>query len=82
MLERVDVTTGKREIVRGGEIADLDLRSLRADAIAAGDKPFVYNSSGDVGISVIAPALLMENVTVKRAARGNAHLPYIPAPAE
>ena len=82
VLERVDVATGKREVVRGGQIADLDLRSLRADTLAAGDKPYVYNSSGEEGVSVIAPALLMDNVTVKRASRGNAHLPYIPAPAE
>ncbi len=82
VMERVDVATGKRVLVRGGELADLDLRSLRDGVAAAGDKPYVYNTSGQVPISVIAPALLMEDITVKRASHSNAHLPYIPAPAQ
>jgi predicted Zn-dependent protease len=71
---------GKRELVRGAQLDDLDQRALRSSVEAAGKDLFVANFFGDVPQTVIAPALLMDDVTVKRANEKNDKLPYYPAP--
>ncbi len=71
---------GKRELVRGAVLDDLDQRALRANVEAAGKEPFVANYFGDVPETVIAPALLLEDLTVRRADEKNEKLPFYPPP--
>jgi predicted Zn-dependent protease len=72
--------TGKRELVRGAQLDDLDQRALRSSVEAAGKDLFVANYFGDVPQTVIAPALLVDDVTVKRANEKNEKLPFYPPP--
>lgn len=71
---------GKRELVRGAVLDDLDQRSLRSGVEAAGKDLFVANSDGEVPTTVLGPALLMGDITVKRANETNDKLPFYPAP--
>jgi len=71
---------GKRELVRGAALDDLDQRALRSDVVAAGKDLFVANYFGDVPQTVLAPALLLDDVTVKRANEKNEKLPFYPPP--
>jgi hypothetical protein len=72
--------TGKRELVRGAALDDLDQRALRSSVEAAGKEMFVGNYFGDVPVTVLAPALLLDDVTVKRANEKNEKLPFYPPP--
>jgi len=71
---------GKRELVRGATLDDLDQRALRSGVIAAGKEPYVANYNGAVPQSILAPALLFDDVTVKRANEKNDKLPFYPPP--
>jgi hypothetical protein len=71
---------GKRELVRGAALSDLDQRALRSSVEAAGKDLFVLNISSDVPATVLAPALLVDDVTVKRANEKNDKLPFYPPP--
>jgi predicted Zn-dependent protease len=79
LLYRVG-TDGKRELVRGAVLDDLDQRALRSGVEAAGKDLYAANSDGDVPTTVLGPALLMDDVTVKRANETNDKLPFYPAP--
>ncbi len=79
LLYRVGMD-GKRELVRGAVLDDLDQRALRSGVEAAGKDLFVANSDGEVPTTVLGPALLMDDVTVKRANETNDKLPFYPAP--
>jgi predicted Zn-dependent protease len=79
LLYRV-TADGKRQLVRGAELDDIDLRALRSSVDAAGKDLFVANSFGDVPQTVIAPALLFDDATVKRANEKNDKLPFYPPP--
>jgi TldD protein len=72
--------TGKRELVRGAELDDLDQRALRSSVEAAGKDLHVSNFFGDVPESVLAPALLVDDVTIRRANEKNDKLPFYPPP--
>jgi predicted Zn-dependent protease len=71
---------GKRELVRGSELDDLDQRALRSSVEAAGKDLFVANYYGDVPETVLAPALLLDDVTIRRANEKNDKLPFYPPP--
>jgi hypothetical protein len=71
---------GKRELVRGATLDDLDQRALRSGVLAAGQQPWVANYVGDVPQTVIAPALLVEDATIRRANEKNDKLPFYPPP--
>jgi predicted Zn-dependent protease len=71
---------GKRELVRGAEISDLDLRALRSGVVAAGKQLWVANYIGEVPETVLAPALLIDDVTIRRANKKNDKLPFYPPP--
>jgi predicted Zn-dependent protease len=71
---------GKRELVRGAEISDLDLRALRSGVEAAGKNLWVANSLGEIPETVLAPALLIDDVTIRRANKKNDKLPFYPPP--
>jgi hypothetical protein len=71
---------GKRELVRGAELDDLDQRALRSSVDAAGKSLFVANYFGDVPQTVLGPALLLDDITVRRANEKNEKLPFYPPP--
>ena len=71
---------GKRQLVRGAVLADLDQRALRSGIEAAGRDLWTTNYVGEVPHTVLAPALLLSDVTVKRANEKNNKLPYYPPP--
>jgi TldD protein len=79
LLYRVSIG-GKRELVRGATLDDLDQRALRSGVVAAGKKPFIANYDGAVPETILAPALLFDDVTVKRANEKNDKLPFYPPP--
>jgi predicted Zn-dependent protease len=80
LLYRVNVADGKQELVRGAALDDMDQRALRTSVVAAGKDLFVGNYFGDVPQTVLAPALLFEDATVRRANQKNEKLPYYPPP--
>jgi predicted Zn-dependent protease len=71
---------GKRELVRGAALDDLDQRALRSNIEAAGKDLFVANFFGEVPQTVLAPALLLDDVTIRRANEKNEKLPFYPPP--
>jgi len=79
LLYRISLD-GKRELVRGAVLDDLDQRALRSSVEAAGKDLWVANYMGDVPETVLAPALLLSDVTVKRANEKNEKLPFYPPP--
>jgi predicted Zn-dependent protease len=79
LLYRVGMD-GKRELVRGAELDDLDQRALRSSVDAAGKELFVANYFGEVPQTVLAPALLLDDATIRRANEKNEKLPFYPAP--
>src|SRR6185503_12446204 len=65
---KVYVADGREELVRGCEFSAVDVRSLRR-IIAAGNVPILHNSAGGSGApasSVIAPAVLFEELELTR----------------
>ncbi len=79
LLYRISLD-GKRELVRGAELDDIDDRALRSGVVAAGKDLLVTNYFGDVPTTVLAPALLLDDVTVRRANEKNEKLPFYPPP--
>jgi hypothetical protein len=79
LLYRVGLD-GKRELVRGAALDDLDQRALRSNVEAAGKDLFVGNFFGEVPQTVLAPALLLDDVTIRRANEKNEKLPFYPPP--
>ena len=73
---------GKRTLVRGARLNDLDLRTLRSGIVAAGKDLFANNQLGAVPETVLAPSLLFDDITIRRANDKNDKLPYYPPPAE
>jgi predicted Zn-dependent protease len=71
---------GKRTLVRGARLEDLDLRALRSGIVAAGKELSIDNQIGGVPETVLAPALLFDDITVRRANEKNDKLPYYPPP--
>jgi hypothetical protein len=71
---------GKRELVRGAVLDDLDQRTLRSSVESAGKDLWVANYFGDVPETVLAPALLFDDITVRRANEKNEKLPFYPPP--
>jgi TldD protein len=66
--------------VRGAVLDDLDQRALRSSVEAAGKELWVANYMSEVPETVLAPALLLSDVTVKRANEKNEKLPFYPPP--
>jgi len=71
---------GKRQLVRGAVLGDIDQRALRSGIEAAGKDFFVANYFGDTPTTVLGPALLFDDVTVRRANQKNEKLPFYPPP--
>jgi TldD protein len=81
LLYRVWTKDGHEELVRGGVFGDLDVRSLRNDLIATGTAPGVEDRSEPIWFSVASPALLFDELQVKRTQVAKQKLPEYPAPA-
>jgi predicted Zn-dependent protease len=79
LLYRINAD-GTRELVRGAHLADLDQRSIRSNIEAAGKDLWVANYFGEVPETVIAPALLLDDVTIRRANEKNEKRPFYPPP--
>ncbi|MGO8933074.1 MAG: metallopeptidase TldD-related protein [Terracidiphilus sp.] len=71
---------GKRELVRGAVLADIDERALRSSIEAAGKDFWVANYFVDPPVTILAPALLFDDATVRRANAKNDKLPFYPPP--
>lgn len=84
MVYRVDVKTGKEELVRGVEIVGTPLTSINK-IVATSDEYGVFNGfcgaeSGYVPVSAIAPAALVTELELQRSARANERSPILPGP--
>ena len=82
VLYRVKVSDGSKQLVRGARLADVDLRTFRSDIAAVGSDPYVDNIFGDIPATIIAPPLLLDDVTVRRGEQRNEKLPFYPPPGE
>lgn len=71
---------GTRQLVRGARLADLDQRALRSSIEAAGRDLWIGNYAGEIPETVLAPALLFDDITIRRANEKNDKLPFYPAP--
>jgi predicted Zn-dependent protease len=81
LLYRIWTKDAHEELVRGGVFGDLDVRSLRGDLIAAGTALYVEDRSEPIWFSVASPALLFDELQVKRSQAAKQKLPEYPAPA-
>jgi TldD protein len=72
---------GKRTLVRGAILDELDQRAIRSGILAAGGKPYIAQQVGMLPETTIAPELLFADITVKRANEEQQKLPYYPPPA-
>ncbi len=82
---RIDVRTGKEELVRGVEIVGTPLQSLNSVLYGSQEKE-VFNGfcgaeSGYVPVSTIAPALLLENIELQRKRIKKRRMPILKPPA-
>jgi TldD protein len=81
MVYRIWTKDGREELVRGAVFADLDIRSLRSDLMAVGSGFSVEDRFDPVASSVASPALLFDELLVKRTQSAKQKLPEYPAPA-
>jgi predicted Zn-dependent protease len=80
LLYRVYVEDGRKELVRGAALNELDTRALRNGLVALGNDPGVSNREGTVARTIISPSMLVDDVEVKRTDQTNAKLPEYPPP--
>lgn len=78
---KVYVGEGRQEPVRGLAFLPVEMRSLKY-ILAAGTKRAVYNSSGSPLVSVVAPALLFEELELTRVEQQFDTLPILKSPAK
>ena len=70
---------GREELARGAEIARIDLKAFKR-MLAAGDKPHVLNLGGADGSTIIAPAMLFEELDLAKIDRDFDKPPILPTP--
>jgi TldD protein len=81
LFYRVYTSDGHQELVRGAVFGDLDVRSLRNELVAAGGAPAIENHLESVPFSVASPALLFDELQIKRTPASKLGLPeYAPPP--
>lgn len=85
LVYKVYVEDGREELVRGCEFGPIEIRDLRR-LLAAGSKPEVYNYMG-VGMggvtpptSIVAPAVLFEELELSKIEQEHEKLPLVKAP--
>lgn len=84
LVYRVDATTGKEQLVRGVELVGTPLASVNK-VLATSDEAKVFNGycgaeSGYVPVSTVAPAALVGELELQRAARTRERSPILPSP--
>ena len=80
LLYRVSTKDGHEELVRGAVFGDLDTRSLRNDIVAAGKDFDSEDRLDPIPQSVLSPALLFDELEVKRGDTAKQKLPDYPPP--
>lgn len=80
LLFKVFTSDGHEQLMRGATFGDLDTRSMRNDIVAAGSKVTVDNLPGAVPHSIVSPALLFDELEVKRVDQNKDKLPEYPPP--
>jgi hypothetical protein len=80
LLYKVWAKDGHQELIRGAVFADLDVRSLRSDLVAAGDDMYVGNRTQNIPHSVVNPSVLFDELEVKRVDQNKSKLPEYPPP--
>ena len=85
MVYRVDVKTGQETLVRGVEIVGTPLSSINR-IMATGRKQGIFNGfcgaeSGNVPVSTVAPAVLLQEIELQRAMEGKDRPPILMSPA-
>jgi TldD protein len=85
MVYRVDVRDGKETLVRGVEIVGTPLSAMNR-IMATGKQRGVFNGfcgaeSGNVPVSTVAPATLLQELELQRAVEGKDRPPLLPSPA-
>ena len=81
LLYRVSTQDGHEELVRGAVFGDLDTRALRNDIVAAGKEFDSEDRLDPIPQSVVSPALLFDELEVKRGDVAKQKLPEYPPPA-
>jgi len=72
---------GHQELVRGGEVANLDTRGLRSNLMMLGDDQFLEGAGGeDAPVGIIAPSMLFGDLVVRPSQSGKDKLPQYPPP--
>ena len=77
---KVFVEDGRETPIRGVEFLPVQVRSLKR-ILAAGKKREVYNRMGAMGRSVIAPAIIAEELELTKIEEEKDRLPYLDSPA-
>ena len=72
---------GSRTLVRGAAFDELDQRSLRSEIVGAGGPPYISQEISPLPQTIITPALLFADITVRRASSAQEKLPYYAPPA-
>jgi len=70
---------GREELVRGAEMARIDLKTFKR-IVAAGNRPFVLNSAGAAGYTIAVPAILFEEIDLATIDRDFDKPPILPSP--
>ena len=81
LLYRISTKDGHEELVRGAVFGDLDTRTLRNDIVAAGKEFDSEDRLDPIPQSVVSPALLFDELEVKRGDVAKQKLPEYPPPA-
>ncbi len=81
LLYRISTQDGHEELVRGAVFGDLDTRTLRNDIVAAGKEFDTDDRLDPIPQSVVSPALLFDELEVKRGDVAKQKLPEYPPPA-
>jgi predicted Zn-dependent protease len=81
---RIDVATGRQELVRGVELVGTPLTTINK-ILATGGEPQAFNGfcgaeSGYVPVSTLSPATLISEIELQRVTRANERSPILPAP--
>jgi predicted Zn-dependent protease len=84
LLSRIDVKTGREELVRGAELVGTPLLSI-SKIVAAGDDVGVFNGycgaeSGFVAVSASAPSVLIGEIELQRVQDKPTKPPILPPP--
>jgi TldD protein len=81
LLYRISTKDGHEELVRGAVFGDLDTRALRNNIVAAGKEVDSDDRLDPIPQSVVSPALLFDELEVKRGDTAKQKLPEYPPPA-